>query len=96
MTATIELALDKGWGPRILIAVADTAEADQAATAYLRRMTAYELGQENYHVAACIDGQVRDNLAELLYPSCEHGMSAQLCAGPMHFLSYDQERERGW
>jgi hypothetical protein len=30
--------------------------------------------------------------ADALYPTCEHGMSAELCMGPDHFMSYDQER----
>jgi hypothetical protein len=35
-------------------------------------------------------------LHALLYPVCEHGMSADMCEGPMHFLSAAQEMARGW
>lgn len=27
-------------------------------------------------------------------PICEHGLSAQLCSGPNHYETYDQERRR--
>lgn len=35
-------------------------------------------------------------LVDALYPSCEHGMSAALCEGPMHYMTRDQEMARGW
>jgi hypothetical protein len=35
-------------------------------------------------------------LLELLYPHCEHGLSADLCYGPNHYPTADQEREMGW
>lgn len=35
-------------------------------------------------------------LIDFLYPTCEHGMSADLCHGPDHFMSADQERAMGW
>jgi hypothetical protein len=35
-------------------------------------------------------------LAELLYPTCGHGMSADLCEGPEHWMTRDQEMARGW
>jgi hypothetical protein len=35
-------------------------------------------------------------LLEVIYPTCSHGMSAELCEGPEHFLSAAQEREPGW
>ena len=35
-------------------------------------------------------------LQEFLYPTCEHGMSADLCYGPDHFMSADQEEAMGW
>jgi len=33
---------------------------------------------------------------ERLYPVCEHGMSADLCMGPDHFMSAAQEAAMGW
>lgn len=31
-------------------------------------------------------------LGEYLYPQCDHGMSLDLCMGPDHFMTRDQER----
>lgn len=33
---------------------------------------------------------------DLLYPTCEHGLSLELCHGPDHYMSADQERAMGW
>jgi hypothetical protein len=33
-------------------------------------------------------------LYELLYPKCEHGLLAELCAGPQHY-PYDEDELRG-
>jgi hypothetical protein len=35
-------------------------------------------------------------LTERLYPICEHGMSAQLCAGPMHYPTDAQLMGGAW
>lgn len=35
-------------------------------------------------------------LMDYLFPQCEHQMSAELCMGPDHFMSADQERAMGW
>ena len=35
-------------------------------------------------------------LMSYLYPQCEHGMSADLCMGPGHFMSREQEMAMGW
>jgi hypothetical protein len=35
-------------------------------------------------------------LLDFLYPSCEHGLSADLCMGPNHYPTADQERAMGW
>ena len=31
-------------------------------------------------------------LLDYLYPVCEHGLSADLCHGPNHYMSADEER----
>lgn len=36
------------------------------------------------------------DLLEALYPTCEHGMSLNLCEGPDHFMSAAQEQAMGW
>lgn len=95
---TVYLVRDKGWGARVKITIASTPEADKAAAAFLARVTHYEFGQDNYHVTEPGEDNnpYGDAMTELLYPTCEHGMSAQLCMGPMHFMSYEQERAMGW
>ena len=35
-------------------------------------------------------------LLEFLYPVCEHGLSADLCYGPNHYMTADQERAMDW
>jgi len=35
-------------------------------------------------------------LLDYLNPTCEHGMSAVLCMGPMHYPSREQEMAMGW
>lgn len=37
-----------------------------------------------------------DALAELLWPTCEHGMSLASCFGSQHFMSLDQEMAMDW
>jgi hypothetical protein len=35
-------------------------------------------------------------LIEFMHPQCEHGLSLDLCYGPNHYMSADQERAMGW
>lgn len=35
-------------------------------------------------------------LCDLLFPTCEHGMSADLCWGPNHYPTREEEMARGW
>jgi hypothetical protein len=35
-------------------------------------------------------------LRDYLYPTCEHGMSLDLCYGPDHFMSAYQEQAMDW
>ena len=35
-------------------------------------------------------------LLDFLYPTCEHGLSLDLCAGPDHYMSAAQEQAMGW
>jgi hypothetical protein len=36
------------------------------------------------------------DLLDYLYPTCEHGMSADLCYGPDHYMSAAQEAAMDW
>jgi hypothetical protein len=42
-----------------------------------------------------INGNVYPTLYERLHPTCEHGLSADLCYGPAHYAS-DYEISQGW
>lgn len=35
-------------------------------------------------------------LIDYLYPLCEHYLSADLCYGPNHYMSAEQEEAMGW
>lgn len=35
-------------------------------------------------------------LLEWMYPICEHGLSADLCEGPNHYMTAAQEQAMGW
>jgi len=35
-------------------------------------------------------------LQDFLYPACEHGLSLDLCSGPNHYMTADQEQAMGW
>lgn len=53
------------------------------------------------HVVAELPEEPNDlsaypELTDLLYPTCEHGLSAELCWGPEHYPTRDQEMARGW
>lgn len=50
----------------------------------------YELPEEPFSY------QAYPLLADKLYPLCEHGLSADLCEGPDHYMTRDQEMARGW
>jgi hypothetical protein len=95
----VEVALDKGRGNRFKVVVAPTPAADAAAAEYLRRVTEYTAG-ENYHVAhidwdASQEATLGLCLDAVFYPKCEHGLRAQLCAGPQHY-PYDAEERQAY
>lgn len=94
------LQKDGGWGSWIKVTVADTPEADAAAAAWFRRATSLANSDGIHYHTACVDEQASTALgsamAEFLFPTCEHGMSAALCMGPDHFPSREQEMAMGW
>ena len=99
MSAVIDLALDKGWGAHIKVVVADTPAADAAAAAFLRKVVTPYVPGENYHVASIDwdamekDANVGRCLDAYFHPTCEHGMSLHLCAGPQHYPYDEEERQ---
>ena len=76
-------------GLRVVIAATPAAEA--AAIAFLRRHTAWDLGQKDYRVISDVQIDSEDTgdaLMDYLFPTCEHGLSAHLCAGPEHYPTH--------
>jgi hypothetical protein len=92
------LQKEAGWGPWIKVTIADTPEADKAAAAFFKRATEYR-GYRDYHTAS-VDEEAStalgEAMAEIFYPTCEHGMSADLCMGPDHYPTREQEMQMGW
>jgi hypothetical protein len=88
---------------------AEFADGDQAV-AFMKRKAdeAHAAGYTygNYNITemedrpvAPMSGPVTPDVIRLLaelYPTCEHGMSLELCCGPDHFMSAEQERAMGW
>jgi hypothetical protein len=59
----------------------------------------YSINEMEDQPVAPVIGPVTPDVLRLLaelYPTCEHGMSLELCSGPEHFLSAEQERAMGW
>lgn len=85
-----------GWGSWIKVTVAPTPEADAAAAAFFARATKYTVGAPYNvcHVDEETTGPLGDKLMDFFYPTCEHGLSADLCAGPQHYPYDDAERQR--
>lgn len=71
----------------LAVEVAATPESEAAALAFLRRVTAWEIG--DYRVIDFVEDEGTDpigaELLEFLSPTCEHGLSLMLCAGPGHY-----------
>lgn len=66
---------------------------EQSAIEFYRR----KKGTNNHAIFEVEEASVpRDweRLLEVLYPTCEHGLSEALCWGPNHYPTADQERER--
>lgn len=49
----------------------------------------YEIESEPF------DYDANPKLYDLLYPTCEHGMSASNCYGPQHYYYDEEEQARG-
>lgn len=76
------------------------ANEDQAMTFVAARMPGgkrYEGAYGNHAFfeveEAPIDFDLAPRLYDFLNPTCEHGLSAHLCAGPQHYPYDDEERQ---
>jgi hypothetical protein len=76
-----------------------TFSTQEQAIAFLSARTATHNWDEIPDVFWPGSGSVPADWHELLaylYPTCEHGMSADLCYGPDHFMSAAQEEAMDW
>lgn len=91
---TLEMAEANSHNPARWVVTFEGPDAEAWALAYIEaRWTThvvYELPDAPFSMAAY------PLLADKLYPMCEHGMSADLCEGPDHYMTRDQEMARGW
>lgn len=78
------LTQNGGWGGWVRVEIADTPEADSAAAAFFRRASTLATGHAA-HVDEELSTTLGPAMAEVFYPICEHGLSADLCAGPGHY-----------
>lgn len=81
------LHTEAGWGAWVKVTIAATPEAEAAALAFFRRACRYEVGMMDYAVSE-VEGfadEIGEDLLEYFSPTCEHGLSALLCAGPGHY-----------
>jgi hypothetical protein len=68
------------------------------ALAYLRRFVGaahvYEAAVDNHDKGSSYADIPQDwtLVWDLVHPLCEHGLSLDLCHGPQHYMSADQER----
>lgn len=90
--AVVWMTTQGGWGAWVKVTVANTPEADKAAAEFFRR------SNEPRHVDEDLTtpDALGDELSDVLFPTCEHGMSADLCTGPDHYPSREQEMQMGW
>lgn len=85
--ATRILTSDQRGQHVLSVVVAATPEAESAAVAFLRRTTGYTVGQQSYRVIFDVPeaDAAGATLMDFLSPTCEHGLSLSLCAGPGHY-----------
>lgn len=85
----------------LAVSVAPSEEAQKAAVAFANRVREANAFGEYMVLSGGeetpgSEGHPYEILMEMLSPTCEHGMSAQLCMGPQHYPSAEQERMMGW
>lgn len=78
---------------RVIFAGRDDAHSDAMACEYIDRNSghmSFDVEQREGHVDL-VEWDLFPKTFDRLFPTCEHGMSATLCMGPMHFPTHEQE-----
>jgi len=78
---------------------AEFASGDQAVAFMTRNAANHSITEMEDRPVAPMYGPVTPDVIRLLdalYPQCEHGLSLELCYGPQHYPSADDERAMGW
>jgi hypothetical protein len=82
------LTRDGGWGAWVRVTVASTPEADAAAAAFFRRASTLATGHAA-HVDEEGSAGIGPAMLDVFFPTCEHGLSAHLCADPINHYPAD-------
>lgn len=92
----------KGWnGPALLAEVGERghkyvvrfATEDQAVAYVEPRWETHRFSELKDEP---INGHKHQRLYDLLYPTCEHGLSLENCNGPQHYWFDEEEQARGY
>jgi hypothetical protein len=67
---------------------------DMALEFMSRRSATHSFAEDEDHNTESLAQYPR--YADRMFPSCEHGMSADLCEGPEHYATDAQEMGWGW
>lgn len=89
---TVEVSADGGW--RTYLATFEGPDADTRAAAYITaRSHSHSFAEMPTRP---FSANAFPKVTALLYPTCDHGMSADNCHGFDHFMSRDQEIALGF
>ena len=93
-TATLHIHIcDQRRGYNVTFATEDQAIAFLAPRQSTH--TWWELGAEDHSPVRSVP-VTWTKLLDFLYPTCEHGLSLDLCHGPTHYMSAAEEQAMGW
>ena len=88
-TGTITLRVGgHGRTPESYVVTFEGASAEEWALSYIAARPSFYFSELLYRP---VSHAAFPRLVDALYPTCEHGMALELCNGPDHFLSRDQE-----
>lgn len=95
-TATLHIHIcDQRRGYDATFTTEDQAIAFLTAKRATKNHTWWELGAEDHTGTGSVPA-TWTRLVDFLYPTCEHGLSLELCYGPNHYMSAAQEQAMDW